>query len=198
MPMVLAVNPRFEAHNTKELIAAAKARPGSLAYAHGALPAQVAGELFKQTAKVDLVAVAYKGSSPAITDVVGGTVPVIFDALGPSMSFIKAGKMKALAVTSANRSAALPDVPTLAESGLAGFDLVTWTGFVAPAGLSRERVAKLHGELVRVLNLPDTKERLSAIGVDIIGSSPEAFAQIIRADLAKFDRIIKSAGIRIE
>lgn len=198
MPMVLAVNPRFEATNVKALIALAKTKPGQIAYAHGALPAQVAGELFKSTANVDLLAVAYKGSSPAITDVVGGSVPLIFDALGPSMSFIKSGKLKALAVTSGKRSAAIPDVSTLAESGLPGFDLVTWTGFVAPAGLSKELVAKLGAELVRVLKLPETKERLAALGVDVIASTSEEFAQTIKADLPKFDRIIKSAGIRIE
>jgi tripartite-type tricarboxylate transporter receptor subunit TctC len=198
MPMVLAVHPRAEANSVKELIALAKAKPGQMSYAHGALPAQVAGELFKSMARVDMVAVPYKGSSPAITDVVGGSVPVIFDALGPSMSFIKGGKLKALAVTSGRRSAALPDVPTLAESAVPGYDLVTWTGFLAPAGTSKEIVAKLNGELVRILNLPDTKEKLAAIGVEVIGSTPEQFARVIKDDSAKFDRIIKSAGIRVE
>jgi tripartite-type tricarboxylate transporter receptor subunit TctC len=198
MPMVLAVHPRAEANSVKELIALAKAKPGQMSYAHGALPAQVAGELFKSMARVDMVAVPYKGSSPAITDVVGGSVPVIFDALGPSMSFIKGGKLKALAVTSGRRSAALPDVPTLAESAVPGYDLVTWTGFLAPAGTSKAIVAKLNGELVRILNLPDTKEKLAAIGVEVVGSRPEQFAQIIKEDSAKFDRIIKSAGIRVE
>ena len=117
MPMVLAVHPSVEAHSVKDLLALAKARGGQLAYAHGALPAQVAGEVFKARAKVDMVAVPYKGGAPAMIDVVGGTVPVIFDALGPAMSFLKAGKVRPLAVTSARRSPLLPEVPTLAESG---------------------------------------------------------------------------------
>jgi tripartite-type tricarboxylate transporter receptor subunit TctC len=198
MPMVLAVHPGVKANSVKDLIALAKAKPGELPYAHGALPAQVAGELFKSTANVEMLAVPYKGGAPAMADVVGGTVPVIFDALGPAMAHIRAGKVRALAVTSRNRAASLPELPTLAESGLPGFDLVTWIGFVAPTGVGKEVVAKLHGDLVRILSLPDTKEKLAAIGVEVIGSTPEQFARVIKDDSAKFDRIIKSAGIRVE
>ena len=198
MPMVLAVHPSVEAHNVKDIIALAKARNGQLAYAHGALPAQVAGEVFKSSAKVDMVAVPYKGGSPAMTDVVGGTVPVIFDALGPAMSFLKAGKVRPLAVTSRNRSPLLPDVPTLGEAGLQGVDLVTWIGFVAPAGVDKAIVTKLNREIVRILNLPETKERLTGIGMEVVASTPEQFAQTIKDDAVKFGRIIKSAGIRLD
>ena len=198
MPMVLAVHPSVLAANVKELIALAKAKGGQLAYAHGALPAQVAGEVFKSSAKVDMIAVPYKGSSPAMTDVVGGSVPVIIDALGPAMSFVKSGRVRALAVTSRDRSPSLPDVPSLAESGLAGFDLVTWIGFVAPAGLDKAIVTKLNGEMVRILHLPETKEKLNAIGMEVVGSTPEQFAQTIKDDAVKFGRIIKSAGIKLD
>lgn len=198
MPMVLAVHPSVPAANVKELIALAKAKGGQLAYAHGALPAQVAGEVFKSSAKVDMIAVPYKGSSPAMTDVVGGSVPVIIDALGPAMSFVKSGRVRALAVTSRDRSPSLPDVPSLAESGLAGFDLVTWIGFVAPAGLDKAIVTKLNGEMVRILHLPETKEKLNAIGMEVVGSTPEQFAQTIKDDAVKFGRIIKSAGIKLD
>lgn len=198
MPMVLAVHPSVQAANVKDLIALAKSKSGQLAYAHGALPAQVAGEVFKSSAKVDMIAVPYKGSSPAMTDVMGGTVPVIFDALGPAMSFVKAGKVRALAVTSRDRAPSLPDVPTLAESGLDGFDLVTWIGFVAPAGVDKAIVTKLNREIVRILQLPETKEKLSGIGMQVVGSTPEQFAQTIKDDAVKFGRIIKSAGIKIE
>jgi tripartite-type tricarboxylate transporter receptor subunit TctC len=198
MPMVLAVHPSVEAHNVKELMAMAKAKGGGLAYAHGALPAQVAGEVFKSTAGVDMLAVPYKGGSPAMTDVVGGTVPVIFDALGPAMSFLKAGKVRPLAVTSRNRSPLLPDVPTLAEAGVQGVDLVTWIGFVAPAGVDKAIVSKLNREIVRILNLPETKERLTGIGMEVVASTPEQFAQTIKDDAVKFGRIIKSAGIKLD
>ena len=198
MPMVLAVHPSVEARNVKELIALSKAKGGALAYAHGALPAQVAGEVFKASAKVDMLAVPYKGGAPAMTDVVGGSVPVIFDALGPAMSFLKAGKVRPLAVTSRTRSPLLPDVPTLAESGVQGTDLVTWIGFVAPAGVDKAIVSKLNREIVRILNLPDVKERLNGIGMEVVASTPEQFAQTIKDDAVKFGRIIQSAGIRIE
>lgn len=198
MPVVLAVNPSVEARSVKDLLALAKAQNGRLAYAHGALPAQVAGEVFKATARADMVAVPYKGSAPAMTDVVGGTVPVIFDALGPAMSFLKAGKVRPLAVTTAHRSPLLPDVPTLAEAGLTGVDLATWIGFVAPAGVDKAIVAKLNKEIVRILQLPETKERLTGIGMEVVASTPERFEQVIKDDTVKFDRIIKSAGIKLD
>lgn len=198
MPMVLAVHPSVQAKNVQELLALAAAKKGDLAYAHGAMPAQVAGEVFKTQAKADLLAVPYKGGAPAMTDVVGGTVPVIFDALGPAMPFIKSGKVRALAVTSAKRSPLLPDVPTLVEAGVPGVDLVTWIGFVAPAGVDRTIVAKLNAELVRILNLPDVRERLSGIGMQVVASTPEQFAQTIKDDTVKFGRIIKAAGITLD
>jgi tripartite-type tricarboxylate transporter receptor subunit TctC len=197
-PMVLAVHPSVQATSVKDLVALAKAKAGQLAYAHGALPAQIAGELFKSAAGVDMIAVPYKGSGPAMNDVVGGSVPVIFDALGPAASFIKAGKVRALAVTSAEPAAALPGVPTMAQSGLAGFDLVTWIGFLVPAGVNREIVSKLNAELVRILKLPDTRERFAGLGMTVIASSPEQFAQTIKTDAVKFEHIIKNAGIKVE
>jgi tripartite-type tricarboxylate transporter receptor subunit TctC len=198
MPMILAVHPSVEARSVKDLIGLAKARDGKLAYAHGALPAQVAGEAFKLTAKVDMVAVPYKGSGPAMTDVVGGQVPVIFDALGPAMAFVKSGKVRPLAITSARRSPSLPDVPTLAESGLTGVDLVTWIGFVAPAGTDRSIVAKLNAEITRILKLPETKEKLGAMGMDVVAGSPEQFSQTIKDDAVKLGRVIKAAGIKLD
>lgn len=198
MPMVLAVHPSVGARDVKELIALANASPGKLAYAHGALPAQVAGEAFKAAAKADLVAVPYKGSGPAMTDVVGGQVPVIFDALGPAMAFVKSGKVRALAVTSAQRSPQLPDVPSLAESGLAGMDLVTWIGFVAPAGTDPAIVAQLNAEITRILKLPETIETLGRMGMEVVASSPEQFARTIRDDAVKLGGVIRAAGIKLD
>jgi tripartite-type tricarboxylate transporter receptor subunit TctC len=198
MPMVLAVHPSVEARSVKELTGLAHASGGKMAYAHGALPAQVAGEAFKSAAKVDMVAVPYKGSGPAMTDVVGGQVPVIFDALGPAIAFVKSGKVRPLAVTSAKRSPSLPDVPTLAESGLAGMDLVTWIGFVAPAGTDRAIVAKLNAEIARILKQPDTREKLGAMGMDVVASTPEQFTQTIKDDAVKLGAVIKAAGIKLD
>jgi len=198
MPMVLAVHPAVAAQSVKDLLALAKARAGQLAYAHGALPAQVAGEVFKASTGADLLAVPYKGGAPAMTDVVGGTVPVIFDALGPAMPHIKAGKVRPLAVTSRVRSPLLPEVPTLAEAGAPGVDLVTWIGFVTPAGVDKAIVAKLNQELVRILQLRETRELLTGLGMTVVASTPEQFAQTIKDDQVKFARIIKSAGIRVE
>jgi len=198
MPMVLAVNPSVGARNVKELIALANASPGKLAYAHGALPAQVAGEAFKAATNADLVAVPYKGSGPAMTDLVGGQVPVIFDALGPAMGFVKSGKARALAVTSAHRSPQLPDVPTLAESGVAGIDLVTWIGFVAPAGTDEAIVTKLNTEITRILKLPETIGTLGKMGMEVIASTPEQFGQTIKDDAVKFGGVIRAAGIKLD
>lgn len=198
MPMVLAVHPGVPARSVAELLALARAEPGKLAYAHGAMPAQVAGEVFKSATGADLLAVPYKGGAPAMADTVGGQVPVIFDALGPAMPFIKDGKVRALAVTSAARNALLPNVPTLAESGAPGVDLVTWIGFVAPAGIDRAIVAKLNQELVAILQLPQTRELLSGVGMTVVAGTPEQFAQTIRDDTQKFGRIIKAAGIRLD
>ena len=133
-----------------------------------------------------------------MNDVMGGSVPVIFDALGTAMGNIKGGKIKALAVTSAKRHSAVPDLPTLAESGLASYEMTSWTGYLAPSGTSKDIVAKLHREFSRILNLPDTKNRLSAMGQDVVAGTPEEFAQIIKTDTVKFNRLIKSAGITVQ
>ena len=198
MPMVLAVHPSVEVKNVGELLALAKSKNGQLAYAHGALPAQVAGEVFKANAKADMVAVPYKGGAPAMSDVIGGQVPVIFDALGPAMAHIKGGKVRPLAVTSAKRSTLLPDVPTLVEAGVPDVDLVTWIGFAAPAGTDNAIIAKLNAEIVRALNAPDVRERLTGMGMEVVGSTPEQFAQTIKDDTVKFGRIIKAAGIKVD
>jgi tripartite-type tricarboxylate transporter receptor subunit TctC len=196
MPMVLAVNPAVKATTVKELIALSKAEP--TAYAHGALPAQIAGEVFKVSAKVDMVSVAYKGSSQAMIDTVGGSVPVIFDALGPALAFVKSGKVRALAVTGAARSPLLPDVPTFAEAGVPGEELLTWIGFAVPANVDRTIIAKLNTEIVDILKMPETREQLSKLGMQVVASTPEQFARTIQSDAAKFERIIKAAGIKLD
>ena len=198
MPMVLAAHPSAGARSVAELLAAARAQPGKLAYAHGAMPAQVAGEVFKSAAGVDLLAVPYKGGAPAMTDTVAGQVALIFDALGPAMPYIQGGKVRPLAVTSAARSPLLPEVPTLAESGLPGVDLLTWIGFVVPAGTPPAIVERLHRELAAILRMPATRELLSGMGMTVVAGTPAQFAQTIADDTLKFGRIIEAAGIRLD
>ncbi len=197
-PMVLAVNPKLEARSVTELLAMARTQPGKLAYAFGAMPAQVAGEAFKAATRADMLAVAYKGSAPAMMDTVASQVPIIFDALGPAMSYVTSGKVRALAVTSTTRNAMLPDVPTLGESGVKGVDLETWIGFVAPAGVDKAIIAKLHDELTAILRMPETQKTFSSVGMGVVASTPEEFAQTIRSDTEKFGRIIKAAGIKLD
>ncbi|MSQ71330.1 MAG: tripartite tricarboxylate transporter substrate binding protein [Betaproteobacteria bacterium] len=196
-PMVLAVHPGTPAKNLAELTALAKASPGKLAYAYGAMPGQIAAEFYKSMAGIQILGVPYKGSAPAITDVLGGTIPMIVDS-SASLPFIKSGQMRAIAVTSSQRSAALPDVPTMAEAGLPGYDVAVWSGMLAPAGLARGIQNRLNAELVRVLRLPDMRERFSATGAILMGTTPEELARVIQTDRVRYDKIIKEAGIRLE
>jgi len=197
-PMVLAVNPSIGVNNVAELIALAKAKPGQLSFAYGVVFTQLAGEVFNSMANVKMLGIAYKGGTLAMNDVIGGSIPVIFDALGTAMGNVKGGKVKALAVTGAKRHPAVPEVPTLAESGLHGYEMTSWTGYLAPSGTSKDVIAKLHREFSRILNLPDTKNRLSAMGQDVVAGTPEEFAQVIKTDTVKFNRLIKSAGITVQ
>lgn len=198
MPMVLAVHPGVDVRDVKGLLALAKAQNGKLAYAHGALPAQVAGEVFKTATSADMLAIPYKGGALAMTDVIAGQVPVIFDALGPAMAHIKAGKVRPLAVTSRARTPLLPDLPTLAEAGVNAVPLDTWIGFVLPAGADKAIVSKLNAELVRILNLKETRDQLANVGMTVVANTPEQFAQVIKDDAAKFAPIIKAAGIKLD
>ena len=198
MPMVLAVHPSVEAHNVKDLIALSKAKGGQLAYAHGALPAQVAGEVFKSSAKVDMLAVPYKGGSPAMIDVVGGTVPVIFDALGPAMSFLKSGKVRPLAVTSRARSPLLPDVPTLAEAGVPGYEAGIWLGLMAPAGTPRPILERLNVEVNKVINTPDIRDVWAKQGAIPMGMSLEQFDRYLRDEIVKWANVVKVSGAKVD
>jgi tripartite-type tricarboxylate transporter receptor subunit TctC len=194
-PMVLAVNPALGVNSVQELIALAKAKPGQLSYAYGVVFTNIAGELFNSMAGVKMLGVGYKGGTLAMNDVIGGQVPVIFDALGTSIGHVRGGKVKGLAVTSARRHPSMPELPTLAESGLPGYDMTSWTGFLAPAATPRDTITRLHREMVRVLNLPELKERLGTMGMDVVGNTPEEFAQIIRADTLKYQSLIKQSNI---
>jgi tripartite-type tricarboxylate transporter receptor subunit TctC len=200
VPNVMEVNPSVPAHNVKEFIAYVKANPGKINFASSGSGTSIhlSGELFKVMAGVDMTHVPYKGSSPALTDLLGGQVQVMFDNLPPSLPHIKAGKLRALAVTSAVRAPALPDVPTIAESGLPGFEASSWFGVLAPAGTPRAIIDRLNAEGVKWLSTADAKEKMANLGAIAAGGSPEDFANHIRAETAKWAKVVKESGAKVE
>jgi tripartite-type tricarboxylate transporter receptor subunit TctC len=194
---VLVVNPAVQANSVKELIALAKSKPGALSYAsagNGTAP-HIAGELFKQQAGVDLLHVPYKGSGPAVTDTLAGTTQVMFPSLVAANPHIKSGKLRALAVTGKKRSPLFPSLPTVAESGVAGFEITQWYGFFAPAKTPKEIVDKLNGEILAIMKDPDTAKKFADQGADIVTNSPEEFGKFVQAELAKWSAFIKAAKI---
>lgn len=199
-PNVLVVHPALPAKSVKELIALARARPGELTYASAGAGsgAHLAGELFKTMTKVKMLHVPYKGAGALIVELVGGQVSMSFVALPVAHPFMQAGKLRALAVTSASRSSLVPKIPAVAESGLSGFDVVSWFGTLAPAGTPRDVIAKLNTEIAKILQMPDVKERMNALGLELHGGSAEEFGKFIKADWAQWDKVIKSIGIRLD
>ena len=199
-PNLLVVHPSVPAKNVRELVALAKSRPGQLQYASpGSGTVQhLAGELFKLQAKVDILHVPYKGSGQSIVDLIAGQVHMDFDAVPPVINYVRQGKLRALAVTSAKRFSLLPDIPTVEEGGVPGFDMSTWWGIVAPAAVSRDIVNKLNAEMVKSIRQPDAKEKISGVGADTVGNTPDEFATFIRAETEKYSRIVKAASIRLD
>ena len=193
----VVANPAFAPNNMRELAALAKREPGRITYASASkgTAAHLFAELFASLADVQLVAVHYKGAAPAMNDVMGGHVPFTFDVVLTTLSQIKAGKLKALAVTSERRSPALPEVPTIAESGFPGYNAVGWNGLFVPAGTPRDTVARLAAEVTTILNRPEIREKIAAQGADVVGGTPEQFAAFIRADSAKWAQLIKKQNI---
>ena len=197
---VAVAHPSLPARNVKELIALAKARPGQINYSSsgpGGAP-HLGGELLKSMAGIDLVHIPYKGSGPSFTDLLGGQVSLTFDSLVQSYPYIKAGKLKALGVLGSKRSTLLPDVPTIAESGVPGYELTNWFGLVVPAATPRDLVNRLYGDVSKALAQPDIREKLQAMGADVIGSTPDQFAAFMRAETAKWAKVVKRANIRAE
>lgn len=199
-PNMLLVRADSPFKTLSDVIAAARAKPGQLSFGHagnGTSP-HLAGELLKYMAKIDIVAVPYKGGAPALTDLIGGHIPMTFNNIPESIAQVTAGAVRPLGVTTAARSPVLPDVPTIAESGLPGYDTGVWWGILGPAGLPPAIKAKLAQDCADVVKLPAVRERLLALGATPIGSSPEEFAALIRSDYEKWGPIIKAAGIRGE
>lgn len=201
-PLWLLTHQSVPVHNIKQLIALARARPGQLNYATSGLgqAAHLTGELLKNMAgNIDIVAVHYKGAAPAFTAVLAGEMSMYLSSSPLEvMPFVKAGRIRMLAVTSPKRAPATPDVPTVDESGLKGFDVLTWNGLLAPAGTPREIIAHLNRDVVKALHAPKVVERVDAQGIHVIGDTPEAFGARIRGDSDRWGRLIKQLGIKLE
>ena len=202
-PNVLVVNPQVKARSVAELIAQAKATPGALNFGSGSngSAGHLAGELFKSMAGVEMTHVPYKGSAPALQDLLAGQIQLMFDNLASAMPQIKAGKLNAIAVTTQKRSLLAPDLPTISESGgtaLAGFDISTWFGVFAPAGTPKEIIAVLNQEFNRAIRLADVKQKLDAMGAEAIGTTPDAFAVYIQTEAKKYADVIRKSGAQVD
>ena len=199
-PPVLLAHPSLPVKSVKDLIALARAKPGALSYASigTGTPQHFAGELMKTTFRIDMVHVPYKGAAPALIDIIGGHVPIGLTAPTVAIPHVKAGRLRALAVTSAQRSAAIPDVPTVAEAGAPGFDIVQWYAIWVAAKTPKDIVDKLHEELVRIIQSPDYRQRQLEVATDIVGSSAEALGNRQKADIEKYRKIAAAAGITPE
>ncbi len=197
-PLVLVVNPGVPAKSVKELIALAKARPGELNFGSAGSGGSnhLAGELFNVMAGVKIVHVPYKGNAPALNDLVGGHVDIVFNGLTSAVPLIKAGRLRPLAVTSLTRSSALPDIPTLDELGLKGFQAVAWNGLSAPARTPKDLIRRINADVLKVIRSPEFVERLTAEGSDAVGDSPEQFAAFLQEETARWNKLIKFANIK--
>ncbi|MBI3935624.1 MAG: tripartite tricarboxylate transporter substrate binding protein [Betaproteobacteria bacterium] len=199
-PNLVVVHPSVPANSVKELIALAKAKPGTLNFASGGIgtPTQLGAELFKSMAGIDIVHVPYKGGGPAVAALIGGQVHLYFGPIATVLAHAKSGKLRALAVTSAKRMVVAPEVPSVAEAGLPGFEQTTWNGLLAPARTPPAVIKKLNSELNAVLNMPAMRERFASEGVDLGGVSSAEFAARIKSDIAKWAAVIRQAGIKPE
>ena len=199
-PLILVVNPGSPAGSVAELVAHAKAKSGSMSYAsagNGSVQ-HLSGELLKMLTSIDMVHVPYKGAAPALSDLLGNQVGLFFSGMPPAMPHVKSGKLRALAVTTPKRSPAAPDVPTMAEAGVAGFDISNWFGVFAPAGTPDDVLNKLNAEFVKALALPDVKERLSSQGAETVGNTRSEFAAFIKAEMVKYEKLIRVSGAKPE
>ena len=199
-PNLWIVHPSLPVKNMRDLIALAKTRPGEINYSSSGTGSSqhLAGELLKSVAHIDIVHIPYKGSPPALIDLLGGRVVLMCSTIAPAMPLAKSGKLRALAVTSLKRSAAVPEIPTVAESGLPGYEATAWQGVLAPAGTPRDVIVKLNAEMVRIINQPDVRKQLGDQGYEPAGNSPEQFAEYIKSEIAKWTRVIKAAGLKAE
>jgi tripartite-type tricarboxylate transporter receptor subunit TctC len=198
-PFIVALNPSVPAKSVKELIALAKAKPGSLNYAStgtGGIT-HMATELFRLMAGINIVHVPYKGTGPALNDVIGGQVQMIFGSILATLPHAKSGKLKGIAVTGPKRSEAAPEMPTVAESGLPGYEVTLWYGVWGPKGLPKDVISRWNAELVKILKSPDMKGRLATQGLEAVGTTPGEFRAHLKAEIAKWAKVIKDAGVKV-
>ena len=198
-PNVFVVNPSVPARTVAEFIALAKKEPGKYSFASGGngSSAHLNGEMLKSFAGIEMTHVPYKGSSPAITDVIAGQVQLMIGNLPPILPFIKSGKVRALGVTTTTRFAATPDVPPISET-VPGYESLAWFGLFAPAATPKDILTKWHGDVVAVLALPEIRERVAQLGFDVVGNTPEAYAALVRGDIAKWQKVVKASGAKAD
>jgi tripartite-type tricarboxylate transporter receptor subunit TctC len=199
-PQILVAHPSVPANTVKQLVALDKSRPGSLSYASAGngSPGHMAGALFNLLTGTQLVHIAYKGTAPAVTELIGGHVPLMMSSTLSTLAHVRAGKLKIIAITSARRSPAIPDAPTIAESGVPGYESTLWYGILAPGGTPAAIVHRLNAELGKVLQQPDIIDKLASQGVDTYYSTPEQFAARIREEIPKWAKVIAASGARAE
>jgi tripartite-type tricarboxylate transporter receptor subunit TctC len=200
VPGIVVVHPSVPAKNVKELIALAKAHPDSLRHGSTGIgsPHHLAGEIFKTMAGVKMVHVPYRGATPAITDIIAGHIEVYFGAMVSTLPHVKSGRVRALGVTTLKRVAAVPDIPTISEQGLKGFETGSWFGVSVPTGTSKDIVNRLHRESVRILALPEVRDRMASEGAEFVADTPEQFTAFLRSELEKWGRAVKASGARPE
>jgi len=200
VPVGLVVNPGVPARSVKELVALARAKPGGLNFGSGGVgtPVHMAGELLKIAAKIDIVHIPYKGAGPAFTDLLGGHFQMMFPTLQSAVPHIKSGRLRLLALTTEKRSSAFPDTPTMDEAGVPGVIAVAWFGVHAPRATPKAIIARLHAEVVKVLQDPGVRQRFESEGADIIGSTPERFSSFVANEITKWTRVVKEAGIKAD
>lgn len=199
-PLVLVANPALPVNNLKELIAYAKANPGKLNFGSGGIGTSnhLAGEMFKSATGTSLVHIAYKGTPAAYSDLFSGQISLMWDNIVAVKNHVKSGRLKPLAVTSSYRSASLPNVPTMEESGLPGFEAVSWIGALVPAGTPKPVVDKIYTDLMTVLRMSDVKEKLGALGAEVVGNTPEQFAAWNRNEISKWSKAVKNSGAHVD
>lgn len=200
VPNIISVHPSVPVNTLVELVTLAKSKPGQLSYASSGngTSTHLAAEMFKQAAGIYVTHIPYRGSSPAVADVIAGQVPLIVDSVSSSTAQIRAGKLKALATTSPKRLAVLPDLPTVAESGYPGFESTAWVGLLAPAGTPKAIVEQLNAQVLKVMALPETRERMAGFGAEITTSTPDQFGAHIRSEIDKLGKVIRDARIKVD
>jgi tripartite-type tricarboxylate transporter receptor subunit TctC len=197
---ILVVHPSLPVKNLKELIALAKARPGTLNFASSGTGtiSHLGGELFKSMTKTDIAHIPYKGSAPAMTDLLSGQVGLMWDSLTSALPQARAGKLRAIAVTGLKRSPTVPELPTMSESGLPGFEVINWLGILAPKGVRKEIVVKVNDDVTQIIKMPDVRQRMLDSGAEAAGSTPEEFGAYIKSESAKWGKIVKAVGVKPE